>query len=108
MAPKALELPHRPGQERLIDVPERGAQGRRRIAPIVANPPSEERVDLLGDICQRYLCPTTDVQVPDLGPHGLQRRGTDRGGEAAKHSSALRSPHCPWPELISEEVELAV
>lgn len=106
MASEALELSHRPGQERLVDVPDHGSQGRRRVSPIVAPPSSDNGVDLSSDVCQRYLCSTTNVQFPDLGPHGFQRRGTDRAREAAKHFLALRSPHRPWPELISEEVEL--
>src|SRR5262249_10275872 len=65
---EALELPHRPSEKRQIDVPEHRRQCRRRVAPVVFDPPAEERVELAGDVGQRQLCPLPDVQVPDRRP----------------------------------------
>src|SRR5437588_5882794 len=66
---EALELPHRPSEKCEIDVPEHRRQCRRRVAPVVIDPPAEERVELAGDFGQRQLCPLPDVQVPDRRPH---------------------------------------
>jgi hypothetical protein len=98
---EALVLPHRPRQERLIDVPEHGVQCRRRVPPVLVNPSFEERIDLPGDVGQRYLFAASDVQFPDRGPHRVQRRGTDRWREAANQLSAFRTPDRSWPELVS-------
>jgi hypothetical protein len=47
---KALELPHRPRQERLIDVSQQGSQPRRGVSPVVFDPIPEERIKSVGNI----------------------------------------------------------
>src|SRR5439155_5597530 len=77
----------------------------RRVAPVVFDPPAEERVDLAGDVGQRQLYPLPDVQVPDRRLHGFQCRGTDRGCEAAEQLPVSRASDQPRSESITEEVE---
>src|SRR5260370_15527044 len=43
---EALELPHRPSEQRQIDVPEHRGQCRRRVAPVVFDPPARSGVSL--------------------------------------------------------------
>lgn len=81
---KALELPQRPGQQRLIDVPEQGSERRWRVSPIVIDPPPKERIETIGDFGQRQLGATSDAQFPDLRPHGLQCRRADGRVEATE------------------------
>ena len=52
---KALELPHSPGHERLIDVSKHRIQRRWCESPIVRDPPPKERIEQLGDVVQRSL-----------------------------------------------------
>src|SRR5271166_739584 len=108
MSLEALELPHHPSQQRLVDISEHGGQRRRRVSPIVFNPPPQERVEPVGDVGQRQLCLLPDVQVPNRLPHGLQRRWTDRWRKPAERSPVLWITDPPRPELVSEEVELDV
>jgi len=74
---EALELAHGPRHERLIDVTQQGIQRRGGITPLVRNPPSKERIELLGNVLQGQLCLPSYVQVPNRLAHGLHRRGTD-------------------------------
>ena len=50
------------------------------------------------------VCPS-DVQVPDLFPHGLQRRGTDCGCVPAEQPSAPRTPNSSRTEAVSQKVK---
>jgi hypothetical protein len=70
---KALELPHAPREQRLIDVAKYGLQHRGRITPMIVDPPPEERNDQLGNVVQRELRLSADMQISDFFPHGFQR-----------------------------------
>src|ERR1700722_20429827 len=80
-------------------------QRRRREPSVILNPPPKERVESFGDFVQRQLRLPTDAQVPDFFPHGFQRRGADRGCEAAEQSPAPRTPNSSRSKAISEKVE---
>ena len=75
---EALELPSDPTQQRQVDVPEQGRQGRGCVSPVIPDPPSKERIEFLGDIGQRQMRLSPNVLVPDRGPHGFERRRADR------------------------------
>ena len=81
---KALELSHRPGYERLIDVPQQGVQRRWGISSVVLDPTPKERIELLGDVLQRQLCLMVKFQFPNRRPHGFHRRGANCGIKSAE------------------------
>jgi len=81
---KALELSHRPGHKRLIDISQQGVERRGGITPIVRNPPPRERIELLGNVLQGQLCLTSYLQVPNRLPDGPHRRGADCWIESSK------------------------
>src|SRR6266446_11010293 len=105
---KALELAHRPSQKRLIDVSEQGVQRRWRVSPVVLDPPSQERVEPLGNVSQRQLCLTAKIQVPNHRPHGLHRRGADCGVKAAEQCVISETPNQTGPKAVPEEIELNI
>jgi hypothetical protein len=73
---EALELPPQPAQQRLVDMLEQAAHRRRRVAPVVAHPPPEERIKRLGDVGHRHMRSSPKVQVPDRRSHVLRGRLT--------------------------------
>jgi hypothetical protein len=55
---KALELSHRPGYERPVDVPQQGVQRRWGVSSVVLDPTPQEWIELLGDVlCRPWLSP---------------------------------------------------
>src|SRR5215475_5612598 len=108
MSFKAFELPHRPSQQRLIDVPEKGSERRRRISPIVVDPAPKERVQTMGNFDQRQLGSTSDIQLPDLRPHRLQCRGAHGWVKSAEQRIVPRLLNQPRPKAVSEKVKLDV
>ena len=71
---KAFELPHHPRSKCLIDISKYGFEHRRRVSPIVCDPPPQERIDLPSDISHGQLCSMAKPKFPDRRPHGLHRR----------------------------------
>ena len=62
----------------------------------------------MGNFYQRQLGSTTDAQLPDLRPHGLQRRGADGWAEAAEQRVVPRVSNLSGPKAVPEEVKLDV
>ena len=62
----------------------------------------------MGDIGQRQISSTAEAQLPDLGPHGFQRRGADGWNEAAEHDVVPRASNQPRPKAVTEEVKLDI
>jgi len=81
---KALELSHRPGYERPVDVPQQGVQRRGGVSSVVLDPTPQEWIELLGDVLQRQLCLMVKFQFPNRRPHGFHRRGANCGIKSAE------------------------
>src|SRR5262249_32276892 len=62
----------------------------------------------MGDFCQRQLSATSEAQLPDLCPHGFQRRGADGWGKSAEQRVVPRVASPPRPKTVSEKVKLDV
>src|SRR5262245_61352945 len=62
----------------------------------------------MGDFCQRQLGSTSEAQLPDLCPHGFQRRGADGWGKSAEQRGVPRVASPPRPKTVSEKVKLDV
>ena len=105
---KALELPHGPGHERLIDVPKHRIQRRWCESPIVRDPPPKERIEQLGDVVQRSLRVPTDVQLPNRLSHGLHCRGADCRIESAKQCVIPDTFHQTRPKTVPKKVKFDV
>ena len=105
---KALELAHRPRHERLIDVAQQRRQRRWCVSPVVGHPTPKERIEPPGERRQRPLGLTAKVQVPYRGPHGVERRDTDGGVEAAEQCVIPNSLHQTGTKAVSEEIELNI
>jgi hypothetical protein len=102
---KALELPHQPSLERLVDVAQDWAQGLVVISSVVFDPTAKDRIYLLGDVSHRHMGSSSNVQVPDRRSHGLQRRRADRREKAAEHQSIPRVFCRSGPEAVAEVVK---
>ena len=50
MAHEALELPHQPSPERLIDISQEWAQSRTRVPSVVSDPTPKEWIELTGEV----------------------------------------------------------
>src|ERR1700750_1149180 len=105
---KALELPHHPSPKHVVDVSEQRRQSRWCVSSVVFDPPPQEGIDPTGNVNQRQLCLVSDVQFPDLRPHGFQRRGTDRRVEPTEQHVVPGTPDRPRSKAISEKIELDV
>jgi hypothetical protein len=62
----------------------------------------------MGDFCQRQLGSTSEAQLPNLCPHGFQRRGADGWGKSAEQRVVPRVSSPPGPKTVSEKVKLDV
>src|SRR5208337_2424992 len=75
---------------------------------VVFDPTSEDWIELPGDFGHRHVRSSSDIQVPYLLPHRLQRRGAHRGIEATEHFRVPRAFDPPGSKAISEEVKCDV
>ena len=105
---KAFELPHHPGAKCQIDISNHGIKRRRRVSPIVCDPPPKERIDLPGDVGHRQLGSMAEPKFPDRRPHGLHRRDTDCGGEPAEQCVVSGILDQPRPKAVAEKVKFDV
>src|SRR5579859_922945 len=102
---KALELAHGPIPELPVNVGSQNVQGRTTESPIVGNPPTKERIDLLSDVSQSHRRQSQHVQAPDRFSHRLHRRWADRRRVATKERTVSRVTDLPRAELIPKEVK---
>jgi hypothetical protein len=104
MALKALELLHRPGYERLIDVSQQGVQRRWGVSPVVLDPSPQERIELPGNGLQRQLCLMAKFQFPNRRPHGFHCRGANCGIKSAEERVISETSHQTRPKAVPKEV----
>src|SRR5208283_161069 len=108
MAHEALELPHQPSPERLIDISQEWAQSRTRVPSVVSDPTPKEWIELTGDVGHRHMGSSSDVQVPNRRLHRLQRRRADRRKKITEHLGGPRVFCATGPKAIPEEVKADV
>jgi len=62
----------------------------------------------MGNVGQRQLGSMSEAQLPDLCPHGVQRRRADGWGKSAEQRVVPRVSNPPRPKTVSEKVKLDV
>src|SRR6266849_8565636 len=100
---KALELSHRTGYERLIDVPQQGVQRRWGVSPVVL-----EWIELPGNGLQRQLCLMAKFQFPNRRPHGFHRRGANCGIKSAEKRVIPETSHQTRPKAVPKKVKFDI
>src|ERR1700688_3948865 len=108
VASKALELSHRPRQERLIDVPEHWVQPRRGVSPVVLDPTPKDWIEPLGNISQGKLRPIAKVQLPNRRSHGFEGRDTGRRIESAKQPVIPATHNRPTSKTVPKKVKFDI
>ena len=103
---QSFEFLHGPSNEMLVDTPCEGVQLGAVEDPVIADPASHLRVDLLGEAGQIRPTATIEVPCPDLLADSLGRLDTDGRGEA--HEVASPAFGQAPPEGVAEEVEAGV
>ena len=103
-----FELPHRPSNQRFVEVLEDRIKCRWIKAPVISNPAPEEWIVQTSDILQVQFRSVSVVQPPRGLPHGLESRCTDSGREAHKQTIPSTIFHDPWSKGIPKEVKLRI
>src|SRR6476620_6317882 len=99
---QSFEFLHGPSNEMLVDMPCEGVQLGAVEGPVIAEPASHLRVDLLGEAGQIRPAAPPKMPGPDRLTDHLPRLGTDGRGEAHKEASpTLRQA---TPEGIAQVV----
>jgi len=97
-----FELPHRPSDQRCVEVLENRRHRRRTKPPVIRHPATQDRIVQASDVIQTQLRSISVVQPPRLRPHGFESRCADRRREAHEQSVPLAILHDPRSETISE------
>ena len=103
-----LVLPHRPGDQRFVDMPVERTQSRRLEPPVIRNPSTEDGIELRGDILKAKVRSIAVVQAARLLAHRRESRRADRRCEPGKQFACLPALHIAAPELITKESELGI
>src|SRR5208337_3023980 len=103
-----FELPHRPSNQRFVEVLEDRIKCRWIKAPVISNPAPQEWIVQTSDILQVQFRSVSVVQPPRGLPHGLESRCTDSGREAHKQTIPSTIFHDPWSKGIPKEVKLRI
>src|SRR5665213_2162211 len=103
---QSLELTHGPSDEMLIDAPCKEVQLGAVEGPVIADPASDPRIDLLGEAGQVRSTAPDEVPIPDLLALRLLRRRRHRRREVRKEPPPALRPASP--EGVAEEVETGV
>jgi len=105
---KAIELSHRPGDKRLIDVPQQGIQRRWGVSSVVLDPTSQKWIELPGNGLQRQLCLMAKLQFPNRRPHGFHRRGANCGIKSAEKRVIPETSHQTRPKAVPQKVKFDI
>ena len=101
-------VPHRPGDQRPVEMPEDRVERGGTEPPMVSDPAPQDGVVEPGDVPQAKVGSISLVQPTRGPPHGFQSFGADRRSEAHEQAVPFAVLHHPWPEGKAEEVELHI